>query len=109
MPLTPGTRIGEYEVLAMLGAGGMGEVYRARDTRLFRDVALKLLPSDKTREPVMLWRLQREARIVAKLNHTNIASLPRLLSAITIFPEKLFSATPLSVSVMHSATAAMGK
>jgi len=75
MPLTPGTRIGEYEVLAMLGTGGMGEVYRARDTRLFRDVALKLLPSDKTREPVLLWRLRTEARIVAKLNHTNIAGL----------------------------------
>lgn len=59
----------------MLGAGGMGEVYRARDTRLSRDVALKLLPSDKSREPLLLFHLRSEAQIVARLNHTNIASL----------------------------------
>jgi len=70
-----GTKIGAYEVLVFLGAGAMGEVYRARDTRLGRDVALKLLPAGDTVEPETNDRATREARIVASLNHPNILSL----------------------------------
>jgi serine/threonine-protein kinase len=73
MPLTPGHRIGHYEILALAGAGGMGEVYRARDTVLKRDVALKVLPTALSRDPDRLGRFQREAEILASLNHPGIA------------------------------------
>src|SRR5690348_13930241 len=75
MPLTTGTRLGAYEVVAPLGAGGMGEVYRARDTRLGRDIALKLLPTELASNPDRLARFEREARTVAGLAHPNIVSL----------------------------------
>jgi len=75
MPLRIGDRLGVYEVLAPLGAGGMGEVYRARDTRLERDVALKVLPDAVARDPDRLARFEREARTVAGLNHPNIVVL----------------------------------
>jgi TolB-like protein/Tfp pilus assembly protein PilF len=75
MPLIQGTRLGPYEILASLGAGGMGEVYRARDTRLGRDIALKLLPADLAGAPDRLARFEREARMVAGLNHPNIVML----------------------------------
>src|SRR2546426_5613583 len=75
MPLIPGTRLGTYEILALLGAGGMGEVYRARDTRLGRDVALKLLPDGLASDAGRLARLEHEARTVASLNHPNIVTL----------------------------------
>ena len=75
MPLTPATRLGAYEILAPLGAGGMGEVYRARDTRLGRDVAVKVLPADVTTQPDRLARFEREARTVAGLNHPSIVTL----------------------------------
>ena len=75
MTLSPGTRWGHYEVLSPLGAGGMGEVYRARDTRLRRDVAIKALPQDLAANPERLARLEREARILASLNHPNIAAI----------------------------------
>ena len=75
MPLFPGTRLGLYEIVAPLGAGGMGEVHRARDTRLGRDVALKVLPADVASNAVRLARLEREARTVAGLNHPNIVTL----------------------------------
>ena len=74
MPLAPGTRLGPYEIVAPLGAGGMGEVYRARDTRLDRDVAVKVLPATLTM-PDAAERFEREARAVAALNHPNILSL----------------------------------
>ena len=70
-----GRRLGVYQVLAPLGAGGMGEVYRARDTRLGRDVALKVLPREFTADPDRLARLEREARVLAALNHPNIAAI----------------------------------
>jgi serine/threonine-protein kinase len=73
--LAPGHRIGPFEVLAPLGAGGMGEVYRARDTALGREVALKTLPDKVAREPERIARLRREARILASLNHPGIATL----------------------------------
>src|SRR5262249_3844022 len=75
MPTSPGTRIGPYEVLAPLGAGGMGEVWRARDTRLGRDVAIKTLPAELAREPELLKRLQREARLLASLHHPGITTI----------------------------------
>ncbi len=75
MALTTGTKLGPYEILAPLGAGGMGEVYRARDTRLGRDVALKILPESFAREPDRLRRFEQEARAVAALNHPNILAV----------------------------------
>ncbi len=73
--LSPGGRIGAYEVVELLGAGGMGEVYRARDTRLGRDVALKVLPQAVAADPDRRVRLEREARVLASLNHPHIASI----------------------------------
>ena len=78
MPLTTGTRLGPYEITGPLGAGGMGEVYRARDTKLKRDVALKVLPDAFARDPERLARFQREAQVLASLNHPNIARDLRL-------------------------------
>src|SRR5262247_845374 len=75
MSLTPGTRLGPYEITATLGAGGMGEVYRARDTRLKRDVALKILPESFATDPDRLARFQREAEVLASLNHPHIAGI----------------------------------
>jgi serine/threonine protein kinase len=69
------TRLGVYEILEPLGAGGMGEVSRARDTRLQRDVALKLLPASVASDPERLARFTREAQILAALNHPNIGAI----------------------------------
>ena len=73
MALTPGSRVGPYEILSAIGAGGMGEVYRARDARLNRDVALKVLPDAFSLDPDRLARFKREAQVLASLNHSNIA------------------------------------
>jgi len=75
MTLAPGTRLGPYEVVAPLGAGGMGEVYRARDPRLGRDVAIKALPAAFARDPERLSRFEREAQMLASLSHPNIATI----------------------------------
>src|SRR5688500_20370805 len=75
MTLSAGTRIGVYEVVELVGAGGMGEVYRALDTRLKRDVALKVLPASVAAEPDRLLRFAREAEMLAALNHPNIAAI----------------------------------
>src|SRR5262245_3584892 len=75
MPLTPGTRLGPYEILALLGAGGMGEVYRARDARLGRDVAVKVLPALFATHADRLARFGQEARAAGALNHPNILSI----------------------------------
>ena len=75
MPLTPGTRLGPYEVAAPLGSGGMGEVYRARDPRLDRDVALKVLPDTFTRDPERRMRFEREAKTIAALSHPHILGI----------------------------------
>src|SRR3954462_2445871 len=75
MSLSAETRLGTYEVLALIGKGGMGEVYRARDTKLKRDVALKILPSSFARDPDRMARFQREAEVLASLNHPNIAAI----------------------------------
>src|SRR6266496_144767 len=75
MSLTSGTKLGPYEIQSPLGAGGMGEVYRARDTRLGRDVAVKILPESFAKESDRLNRFEQEARAVAALNHPNILSV----------------------------------
>ena len=75
MSLSPGTRLGVYEVTGLIGAGGMGEVYRARDTKLGRDVALKLLPAAFANDPDRLARFEREAHVLASLNHSHIAAI----------------------------------
>jgi serine/threonine protein kinase/Tol biopolymer transport system component len=75
MSLSPGTRLGPYEIVAAIGAGGMGEVYRARDTRLGRDVAIKILPSHLADTPDARQRFEREARAVSSLNHPHICTL----------------------------------
>jgi serine/threonine protein kinase len=75
MSLAPGTRLGPYQITARIGTGGMGEVYRARDTRLNRDVAIKVLPSELARDPDRLARFEREARVLASLNHPHIATI----------------------------------
>ncbi len=75
MALSSGTRLGPYEILAPLGAGGMGEVYRARDTRLERDVAVKVLPSSFSADPDRLARFEQEARAASQLNHPNIVTV----------------------------------
>ncbi|NIL99970.1 MAG: protein kinase, partial [Acidobacteria bacterium] len=75
MALTPGTRLGPYEITAQIGAGGMGEVYRATDTKLKREVAIKVLPDEVARDTQRLARFEREAHVLASLNHPNIASI----------------------------------
>ena len=75
MKVQPGARLGPYEILAPLGAGGMGEVYRARDSRLGREVALKFLPADLADDPERHVRFEHEAKVLASLNHPNIAVL----------------------------------
>jgi serine/threonine protein kinase/tetratricopeptide (TPR) repeat protein len=75
MAIEPGTRLGPYEILAGIGAGGMGEVYRARDTRLVREVAVKVLPARLARDPKALARFDREAKAIASLSHPNILAV----------------------------------
>ena len=82
MPLPIGTRLGPYEILAAIGAGGMGEVYRARDTKLARDVAIKVLPPQLAESAVALARFEREAKAVAALGHRRSAYHPTSIPAV---------------------------
>src|SRR5215469_3426855 len=75
MALISGMKLGPYQILSPLGAGGMGEVYRARDNRLGRDVAIKVLPSHLSSDPVRKQRFEREAKTISSLNHPNICGL----------------------------------
>src|SRR5450755_779891 len=75
MPLSATTKLGPYEILASIGAGGMGEVYRAKDTKLEREVAIKVLPAALAHDPERLARFEREAKVLASLNHPNIAQI----------------------------------
>ena len=76
MTLETGAKLGPYEIARALGAGGMGEVYRARDMRLQRDVAIKVLPASYSAEPDRLRRFEQEARAASQLNHPNIVTVP---------------------------------
>ena len=75
MSLSPGTRLGPYKIISPIGRGGMGEVYRARDTKLERDVAIKVLPDELATDEERVARFEREAKLLASLNHPNIASI----------------------------------
>src|SRR6201997_5390767 len=75
MALTSGTKLGPYEIQSPLGAGGMGEVYRATDAKLGRDVALKVLPAEMAQDPERLGRFRREAKALAQLDHPNIVTI----------------------------------
>jgi serine/threonine protein kinase len=75
MPLVPGSRIGQYEIVTLLGAGGMGEVYRARDARLQRDVAIKIVRDLAAGGPDRVARFRREAQVLASLNHPHIGAI----------------------------------
>src|SRR5512136_1149727 len=82
MPLAPETRVGPFEVIDLLGAGGMGEVYRARDTRLGRIVALKVLPADTLADDTARARLLREASLASQLNHPHICTVHEVGEAV---------------------------
>src|SRR5450432_2595442 len=75
MSLSPGTKLGPYEIVAPIGAGGMGEVYRAHDTKLGRDVAIKVLPESLAHDAERMARFEREAQVLASLNHPHIATI----------------------------------
>src|SRR5690242_13445401 len=81
MSLQIGQQLGSYEITSLLGKGGMGEVYRARDSKLKRDVAIKALPDEFSRDHARLIRFQREAEVLASLNHSNIAGIYELQEA----------------------------
>jgi serine/threonine protein kinase len=121
MTLAIGSRIGPYEILAPLGAGGMGEVWKARDTRLNRDVALKVLPELFAADPDRLARFEREAQVLASLNHPNIAAIygleeralvlelvegPTLADRIARGPIPLDEALPISRQIADALDAA---
>jgi serine/threonine protein kinase len=82
LPLSAGDRLGPYEIVAKLGEGGMGEVYRARDQKLGRDVAIKVLPADVAGDTQRLARFKREAQVLASLNHPNIAAIYGLMEGL---------------------------
>ena len=75
MALEPGTHLGRYEIVSLVGSGGMGEVYRARDTRLDRDVAIKVLPTELSEDASYRQRLEREAKTISQLQHPNVCTL----------------------------------
>ena len=125
MALAPGTRLGAYDIVALIGSGGMGEVYRARDNRLNRDVAIKVLPADVAADHDRLARFEREAQVLASLNHPNIAQIhgvddssgtpalvmelvdgPTLADRIAIGPIPLDEALPIAKQIAEALEAA---
>jgi len=82
MPLQPGTTLGPYEILSPIGAGGMGEVYKARDTRLDRTVAIKVLPEHVASDPDLKQRFEREAKTISSLNHPHICTIYEVGKAV---------------------------
>ena len=84
MALQVGSRLGHYDVTALIGEGGMGQVYRATDTQLGRDVALKILPDAFAADPDRLARFQREAQVLASLNHPGIDATPRAIDDLPV-------------------------
>ena len=107
MALSPGTRLGPYEIVSALGAGGMGEVYRARDTKLNRDVAIKVLLASVASDPDRLARFSREAQVLASLNHPNIAHIHGLEEAngVTALILELVEGDDLSQRITRGAIA----
>jgi serine/threonine protein kinase len=123
--LAPGTRLGAYEILSLIGVGGMGEVYRARDSRLNRDVAIKVLPADVAADRDRLARFEREAQVLASLNHANIGHIygvddssgtpalvmelvegPTLADRIAKGPMRLDEALPIAKQIAEALEAA---
>jgi Tol biopolymer transport system component/predicted Ser/Thr protein kinase len=106
MPLTVGTKLAWYEIVAPIGAGGMGEVYRARDTKLDRDVAIKVLPAVLAEDPERLARFEREAKVLASLNHPNIAQIygveERALVMELVAGETLEGPLPLDTTLNYA-------
>jgi serine/threonine-protein kinase len=106
MPLAAGDRVGPYEILAPIGAGGMGEVYRARDTRLKREVAVKVLPDAFASDPERMARFEREAQLLASLNHPNIATIygveERALAMELVEGETLTSQVPIPTALEYA-------
>ena len=103
MPLTPGARLGPYEIVTPLGAGGMGEVYRARDTRLNRDVAIKVLPELFASDAERLSRFEREAQVLASLNHPHIAQVYGVIDALAALVMELVEGEDLSQRISRGA------
>ena len=95
MALNPGSRLGPYEVAALLGAGGMGEVYRARDTRLDREVAIKVLPTSVGVRDDLRQRFEREARAISSLHHPHICAKVRHAANESILAERMADRTAL--------------
>jgi serine/threonine protein kinase len=110
LALTPGTRLGVYEVTAQIGEGGMGQVYRATDTKLKRQVAIKILPPSLAADHDRLARFQREAEVLASLNHPNIAAIYGLedsggMTALVMdLSRATISRNALRVARLHSTT-----
>src|SRR5271167_1221203 len=106
MPLSAGDKLGPYQILALIGAGGMGEVYRARDTKLDRDVAVKVIPPALPQDPERLARFEREAKVLATLNHPNIAQIygieDRALVMELVPGESLKGPLPLETAVNYA-------
>jgi serine/threonine protein kinase len=107
LALTPGTRLGVFEITAQIGEAGMGQVYRARDTRLNRDVAVKVLPDSFASDPDRLARFTREAKTLAALNHPNIAAIYGLEESggITALVMELVEGEDLSSSLLRASGA----
>src|SRR6266566_3761447 len=121
MPLEPGTHLGPYEILSALGAGGMGEVYRARDPRLGRDVAIKVLPTVFSADADRLHRFEQEARAAAALNHPNILAVhdigtegnapfivSELLEGATLRERLLTGTVPVRKAIAYAVAIARG-
>src|SRR6202044_3858477 len=107
MARTAGTRLGPYEILTPIGAGGMGEEYRAKDTKLDREVAIKVLPAALAQDPERLARFEREAKVLASLNHPNIAQIygieDRALIMELVDGEMLKGPVPLQTAMNYAA------
>ncbi|MGH9521100.1 MAG: protein kinase domain-containing protein, partial [Terriglobales bacterium] len=101
MALSAGTRLGPYEIAGPLGAGGMGEVYRARDTRLDRTVAIKVLPSHLAENAALRQRFEREAKSISSLQHPNICVLFDIGSELPAVPDGAPSSTKVDFLVME--------
>jgi serine/threonine protein kinase len=112
MSLTSGTSLGSYEILAPIGAGGMGEVYRARDTKLKREVALKVLPEAFAGDSDRMIRFQREAEVLASLNHPNIAHIygveHRALAMELVEGQTLSGPLPIETAIHYAKQIAEG-